>query len=265
VRGRNCYRVTDSSSVTSCSEEHGFTANDPSFRDGAQKPTSGSAFKQGNHHRSHTVLGRITWQHLVFISHRSNPPQLVLDAAPTYSFETLLNSPHWLFRMSIKNSRTVVDESGIHLVGPKSKTLMQRPVATFDDPFPDLTCENLIKAVYLRNCPVPVFSSTHDIVWWLHAALMQFGKGNIGLEDTVRITVIQTTSISGSQLVESNAVDCLEAMSEYEKPDSEMYFRALQFARASSQHLHCDVGGVFVFWTHDFTLSVSTDQCDGIT
>jgi hypothetical protein len=43
----------------------------------------------------------------------------------------------------------VVDENGIHLVDPTSKTLMQRPVATFDDPFPDLTCEDVIDAILL--------------------------------------------------------------------------------------------------------------------
>jgi hypothetical protein len=45
VRGRNCYRVTDSSSVMPYSEEHGFTANDPAFRDASQNPISGITFK----------------------------------------------------------------------------------------------------------------------------------------------------------------------------------------------------------------------------
>jgi hypothetical protein len=100
-----------------------------------------------------------------------------------------------------------------------------------------------------------------DIGWWLHAALQQFGEGYIELEDTVRIAVIKTVSQFGSQLHESNAIDLLEAMSECEKPDSCMYSKALKFARASSQHLHCDVGGEFVVWTHEFDHSVSTDQC----
>jgi len=45
VRGNNCYRITDSSSVTPYSEEHGFTANDPAFRDASQNPISGITFK----------------------------------------------------------------------------------------------------------------------------------------------------------------------------------------------------------------------------
>jgi hypothetical protein len=148
VRGRNCYRVTDSSSVTSYSEEHGFTANDPSFETGLKKASSGSAFKSREPPSLAYGVGSYQWQHLVFISHRSNPLQLVRDAAPTYSFETLLISPHWLFRMSIKNSRTVVDENGTHLVDPISKILLHRPVATIEDPFPDPACEDLIDAIF---------------------------------------------------------------------------------------------------------------------
>ena len=120
--------------------------------------------------------------------------------------------PHCLFRMSNKNSRTADDENGIHLVDPKSKTLLSLPVATIDDPFPGLTCEDLINAIFEWNWPVPVFSSTHDIGWWLYFALRQFKEDKIGLGDTVRLTVIKTRSSSGSQLLQSNAVDILEAM-----------------------------------------------------
>jgi hypothetical protein len=180
-------------------------------------------------------------------------------SAPTYSFETLLNSPQWLFRMSNKNSRTVDDENGIHLVDPISKIPLSLPVATTDDPFPGLTCKDLIDAIFEWNSPVPVFSSTHDIGWWLYFALMQFKKPKIGLEDTVRLTVIKTKSQTGSWLLESSAADTLEAMSEYKKPNPWIYAAAIDFAKASSQHLHCDVASDFIVWSYEFTLQVSTD------
>jgi len=179
--------------------------------------------------------------------------------APTYSFETLLNMPDCLFRMSNKNSRTVDDENGIHLVDPISKKLLSLPIATTDDPFPGLTCEDLINAIFEWNWPVPVFSSTHDIGWWLYFALRQFKEDKIGLGDTVRLTVIQTKSSSGSQLLQSNAVDILEAMLEYKKRDPWMYGAAIEYAQASSQHLHCDVASDFILWSYEFTFQVSTD------
>jgi hypothetical protein len=183
-------------------------------------------------------------------------------SAPEYSFETLLNSPQWLFRMSNKKSRTVDDENGIHLVDPISKIPLSLPVATIDDPFPGLTCKDLIDAIFEWNWPVPVFSSTHDIGWWLYFALMQFKKPKIGLEDTVRPTVIKTKSQSGTHLLESSAVGVLEAMSEYKNPDDWKFAAVLDFAQASSQHLHCDVASDFIVWSYDFTLQVSTDQSE---
>jgi len=151
--------------------------------------------------------------------------------------------------MANKNSRTADDENGIHLVDPESKTLLSLPVATIDDPFPGLTCEDLIKAIFEWNWPVPVFSSTHDIGWWLYFALRQFKEDKIGLGDTVRLTVIKTRSSSGSQLLQSNAVDILEAMLEYEKRDPGMYASAVAFAKASPQHLHCDVASDYIVWS----------------
>jgi hypothetical protein len=88
---------------------------------------------------------------------------------------------------------------------------------------------------------------------------MQFKKPKIGLEDTVRLTVIKTKSLSGSQLLESNAADILEAMSEYKKPNPWIYEAAIDFAKASSQHLHCDVAREFIVYSYEFNLQVSTD------
>ena len=54
----------------------------------------------------------------------------------------------------------------------------------------------------------------------------------------------------------------LEAMSEYKNPDDEKFAAVLDFAQASSQHLHCDVASDFIVWSYDFTLQVSTDQSE---
>ena len=44
-QGPDCYRVSDSSSVTHCGEGHGFTANDDLFLVEGTRPISGKAFK----------------------------------------------------------------------------------------------------------------------------------------------------------------------------------------------------------------------------
>ena len=44
-QGACCYRVSDSSSITPFSQEHGFTAHDDLFLGGATRPISGRAFK----------------------------------------------------------------------------------------------------------------------------------------------------------------------------------------------------------------------------
>jgi hypothetical protein len=84
--------------------------------------------------------------------------------APKYSLEDLLNMPDCQFRMSNKNSRTVDDENGIHLVDPDTETRLSILQATADDPFPGLTCEDLTDAVLEWGGPVPVFSTTRDLV-----------------------------------------------------------------------------------------------------
>lgn len=176
---------------------------------------------------------------------------------PAFSFEALVNKPDCQFRMWTKKSRTIDDEKGIHLVDSTTKVPRPLPISPSDDPFPNLSSEHIITAIYKRNCPVPVFSTTHDVGWCLYSAFMQFGKGIIELDDTVRITVTQTTSPSGAQLLDVRAVDILQAMSDYKKPDSWMYSTAMSFANASSQHLHCDIGSEFILWSHEFTLPVS--------
>jgi len=39
-----------------------------------------------------------------------------------------------------------------------------------------------------------------------------------------------------------------------------MYASAVAFAKASSQHLHCDVTSDFIVWSYEFDLQVSTYQ-----
>jgi hypothetical protein len=116
-----------------------------------------------------------------------------------------------------------------------------------------------LKQAFQWNSPVPVFSSTHDIGWWLYFASMQFREGKIGPEGTVRLTVIKTKSLSGSQLLESNAADILETTSEYKKPNPWIYAAAIDFAKASSQHLHSDVAREIIVYSYEFNLQVSTD------
>jgi hypothetical protein len=114
-----------------------------------------------------------------------------------------------------------------------------------------------LKQAFQWNWPVPVFSSTHDIGWWLYCASMQFREGKIGPEGTVRLTVIKTKSLSGSQLLESNAADILETMSEYKKPNPWIYAAAIDFAKAL--HLHFDVAREIIVYSYEFNLQVSTD------
>lgn len=160
--------------------------------------------------------------------------------------------PDYQFRLWTRKSRTVDDENGIHLVDPDTKMKLSIPQATADDLFPGFTCEDLIDAILEWECPVPVFSTTRDLVWWLHFALRQYGRRHIGPDDTVRITVIKPISSLGSELLEVDALDALGEMCRYRQVNIEAYIAAMYFARASSQHLHRDIGHEFTVWTHEF-------------
>jgi hypothetical protein len=86
--------------------------------------------------------------------------------------------------------------------------------------------------------------------------LPQFANRHIGPDETVRITIIKPISSLGPELLGVNALDALGEMSGYEKAGTDPYITAMDFARASLQQLHRDIGPQSVFWTYAFTRHV---------
>lgn len=135
---------------------------------------------------------------------------------------------------------------------------------TVDDPFPDLSCLDLIRIKHDRS--IPVLSSTTEpewIIWW---TLVQAAKGIVNPTDRVRITAIRPLPGSRGRSTAIKAYDLYTTMKYYGViPDlyQEDHKTASDYASISSQCFHygsIKPEEIVCTWTP--TIQVSTPTID---
>jgi hypothetical protein len=183
---------------------------------------------------------------------------------PEEAFNSLWSRTSCQFRVSSWKSRAEFEEkSGIRIIDRELSTYYESvyldlPRATLKDPFPGLSCDDLIAYILGADGQrTPVISTSCSFIWALWNMTVHWARGWVGLDDAVCLELILPKAPRGRPgSVGYKAISLLRAMSDYHTTWN--FSRARNYASVSEQVLYFGkIDRCRIRWRHVFGVQVS--------